>query len=138
MGRGVRDRVVRIPTGTLDSFMWGSYPASLRNVGGSTQVPVCAWNNPRKDTWDIPPPVKLERRDMTYTVSMWRKTQNKQTNKHMGKCTLNLNWNVIMFKLQTLFVDEIYTNVKRVQESFKEDICSRAINEHVKKSNWYD
>jgi hypothetical protein len=25
---------VRIPTGTFDSFMWGSYPASLRNVGG--------------------------------------------------------------------------------------------------------
>jgi hypothetical protein len=24
-------------------FMWGSYPASLRNVGGSTRVPVRAW-----------------------------------------------------------------------------------------------
>jgi hypothetical protein len=74
---------VRIPTGTLDSFMWGSYPASLRNVGGSTQVPVRAWNNARKGTWGLPPPVKLERRDMTYTVSMWRKTQNKQTNKNL-------------------------------------------------------
>jgi hypothetical protein len=31
----------------------------------------------RKGTWGLPPPVKLERRDMTYTVSMWRKTQNK-------------------------------------------------------------
>jgi hypothetical protein len=29
---------VRIPTGTLDSFMWGSYPASLQNVGNSTQL----------------------------------------------------------------------------------------------------
>jgi hypothetical protein len=67
----------RIPTGTLDSFMWGSYPASLRNVGVSTQVPVRAWNNARKGTWGLPPPVKLEHRDMTYTVSMWRKTQNK-------------------------------------------------------------
>jgi hypothetical protein len=64
----------------MDSFMSGSYPASLRNVGGSTQVPVRAWNNARKGTWGLPPPVKLERRDMTYyTVSMWRKTQNKQT-----------------------------------------------------------
>jgi hypothetical protein len=55
--------------------MWG-------NVGGSIQVPVRAWNNARKDTWVLPPPVNLERRDMTYTVSMWRKTQknkNKQT-----------------------------------------------------------
>jgi hypothetical protein len=60
--------------------MWGSYPASLRNVGGSTQVAVRAWNNARKATWSLPSPVKLERRDMTYTVSMWRKTQ-KQTNK---------------------------------------------------------
>jgi hypothetical protein len=59
--------------------MWGSYPASLQNVGGSTQVPVRAWNNARKATWGLPPPVKLERRDMTNTVSMWRKTQNKQT-----------------------------------------------------------
>jgi hypothetical protein len=58
--------------------MWGSYPAGLRNVGGSTQVLVRAWNNARKGTF--PPPVKLERRDMTYTVSMWRNTQNKQTN----------------------------------------------------------
>jgi hypothetical protein len=61
--------------------MWGSFPASLRNVGGSTQVPVRAWNNARKGTWGLPPIVKLERRNMTYTVSMWRKTQNKQTNK---------------------------------------------------------
>jgi hypothetical protein len=72
---------VQILTGTLDSFMWGSYPASLRNVGGSTQVPVRAWNNARRGTWGLPPPVKLERRDMTYTVSMWRKTQNKTKNK---------------------------------------------------------
>jgi hypothetical protein len=27
------------PTGTLDSFMWGSYPASLRNVGGLLMCP---------------------------------------------------------------------------------------------------
>jgi hypothetical protein len=56
--------------------MWGSYPASLRNVGGSTQVPVRTWNNARKG---LPPPVNFERRNMTYTVSMWRKTKNKQT-----------------------------------------------------------
>ena len=27
------------------SFMWGSYPASLGNVSGPTQVPTYAWNN---------------------------------------------------------------------------------------------
>jgi hypothetical protein len=48
-------------------------------VGGSTWVPVRAWNNARKGTWGLPPPVKLERRDMTYTVSMWRKTKKKST-----------------------------------------------------------
>jgi hypothetical protein len=64
---------VRILTGTFDSFMWGSYPA------GSTWVPVRAWNNVWKAAWDLPPPVKLEDRHMTYTLPVWRKTQsNKQ------------------------------------------------------------
>jgi hypothetical protein len=56
----------------------GSYLASLRNVGGSTRVPVRAWNNAQKGTWGLPPPVKLERRQMTYTVSVWRKTKSNQ------------------------------------------------------------
>jgi hypothetical protein len=77
---------VRIPTGTWDSFMWGSYPASLRNVAGSTRVPVRVWYNARKGTWGLSLTVKQERRDMTYTVSMWRKTQNKQTNKNYFYC----------------------------------------------------
>ena len=39
-------------TGTLNSFILGSYPASLplRNVGGSTLVPARASNNAPKDT----------------------------------------------------------------------------------------
>ena len=36
---------VWIPSGTLDSLIWGSYPASLRNIDGSTQMPTRAWNN---------------------------------------------------------------------------------------------
>jgi predicted phosphoadenosine phosphosulfate sulfurtransferase len=78
---------VRIPTKTLDSFMWVSYPASIRNVSSSTQVPVRAWNNARKGTWGLPPPVKLERRDLTYTMSMWRKIQNKQTKHYFNYIT---------------------------------------------------
>jgi hypothetical protein len=38
----------QILTGTLDSFMWESYPARLWNVVGSTHVPACAWNNARR------------------------------------------------------------------------------------------
>ena len=30
--------------------LWGSYPSSLRNVGGSTQEPSSTWNNGRRDT----------------------------------------------------------------------------------------
>jgi hypothetical protein len=83
---------VRIPTGTLDCFMWGSYPASLRNVSVSTQVPVCAWNNVQKSTWGLPPPVRLERRHMTYTVSVWHKTQlNKHIMCYYDKKVLNKN-----------------------------------------------
>jgi hypothetical protein len=38
-----------------------------------------ARNNARRGTWGLPLPVKPERRHMTYTVSVWRKTQsNKQ------------------------------------------------------------
>jgi hypothetical protein len=33
---------VRISPSTLDSYMWGSYPAVLQNVGGSTEMSVCA------------------------------------------------------------------------------------------------
>jgi hypothetical protein len=32
----------------LDSFIRGSYPAILRRVGGSTEVPVCAQNDGTK------------------------------------------------------------------------------------------
>jgi hypothetical protein len=78
--------------GTLDSFMLGSYTASSRNVGGSTQVPVHAWNNAGKGTWGLPPTVKLERRNLTYNVSVWRKTQlNKQTNKESNICKYSIN-----------------------------------------------
>ena len=52
----------------LDSFMWRSYPAILRNIGGSTQVPACAWNNAQRSTWGLPPPVKLESRHITVLV----------------------------------------------------------------------
>ena len=52
---------IRVPKGTLDSFMWGSYAASLRNVGGSTQVPL--WVHP-----DLSPPVKLESRHISICV----------------------------------------------------------------------
>ena len=37
-----RPLLVRILPGTLDSFMLESYPASLLNVGGSTQVTTSA------------------------------------------------------------------------------------------------
>jgi hypothetical protein len=35
----------------------------------------CTWNNSRKGTRGLPPPVKLERRHMTSTVLVWRQTQ---------------------------------------------------------------
>jgi hypothetical protein len=55
-----------------DSFMWGSYPASLR-----TSMVLMKF----KIMHGRAPPVKLEPRHMTYTVLVWRKTQLKQTNK---------------------------------------------------------
>jgi hypothetical protein len=43
-------------------FMWGGLTASQRNVDGSTQVPVRAWNNARKATLGHSPPGRLESR----------------------------------------------------------------------------
>ena len=48
----------RILPGTLESFIWGSYPASLQNVSGSTQVPFYACNSVWRSSWGLPPPVK--------------------------------------------------------------------------------
>jgi hypothetical protein len=51
----------------------------LRNISGSVQVPVSAWNNEWKGTLGLPPPVKLEQLHMTYTVLVDLKPD--QTNK---------------------------------------------------------
>jgi hypothetical protein len=94
---GVRGRVVKFvdfkplaltavgsnPYRDLDSFMWGTYPASLRKVGGPTELPIRAWNNAQRGTCGVPSWVKLERRGMTYTVSMWRETQSNIYRNHV-------------------------------------------------------
>ena len=56
-----------------NSFMWRSYPASLGNV-----EPACAWNNARRGSWGLPPPVKLESHHMTFTMLMQRKIQQRR------------------------------------------------------------
>ena len=80
--RGIHSRVVRVVDleslaphhrgfeswQGLDSFIWGSYLASLGNVGGSIWVPTCAWINAQRITWGLPPTVKLECRHITWTV----------------------------------------------------------------------
>jgi hypothetical protein len=78
-------------------FIWLILQLSLRNGGGSTHVPVRAWNNARKSTWGLPPPVKLERRDMTYTVPMSRKTQNKQTKKKQLSVFIHVYYCLVTF-----------------------------------------
>ena len=86
--RGVRGRVVRvfdllrvtcpsplwvrIPQGTLNSFMWGSFPASLRNVDCSIQV------SARTGIWGLPPPEMLESRYITFTGLVRWKSQPKK------------------------------------------------------------
>ena len=67
------------PTRDFDSFMWGTYLASLWNVGGSTQVPALDWNNAGRGTWSLLPPMKLQSQHITFTVLVWRKnpTQKK-------------------------------------------------------------
>jgi hypothetical protein len=61
-------------TGTLDSFMWGKYPANLWKVGCSTLVPVCAWIIVQKGIWGLPLLVKLECHSFTCTRLVWHTT----------------------------------------------------------------
>jgi hypothetical protein len=60
--------------GTLDSLMWGSYPASIRYIGGSIQVPDRVWYNARESTRGLPPPVKWEsgQRSWSNGVLLWK------------------------------------------------------------------
>jgi hypothetical protein len=83
-------------TGILNFFMLGSYPAGLLHVGGSTQVPICAWNNVWNNTWGLPPPVKLESRNMTYIMLVWRNTKWK----HVAYEALN-ELEIILYFLKT-------------------------------------
>jgi hypothetical protein len=53
-------------------------------------VSVRAWNNARKGTWRLAPPVKLERRHMTYTVSMWRQTQSNKKKRIQQSCLMGI------------------------------------------------
>jgi hypothetical protein len=54
----------------FEFYMGENYPACLRNIGGSTQVPVCAWNNVQRGTLGLSPPVHLEICPLTYIVSV--------------------------------------------------------------------
>ena len=63
--------------GTLVFVISGSYPGSMHNVHGSTQMPACVWNNAQ----GFPLPVKA------WTVAIWpvqcccnlKPKQNKNT-----------------------------------------------------------
>ena len=61
--------------------MWGSYPASLGDVGGSTRVPAGAWNDSRTVTWGLRPPVKtLGNRHINVMYSIGANDTGIQTN----------------------------------------------------------
>jgi hypothetical protein len=69
---------------------------SLWNVGGSTQVPVCAWNNAWKGILGLPLQVKLESCHMTYTMLVWLKTQQQQQQQKNNKKDVNAQWIIIL------------------------------------------
>jgi hypothetical protein len=61
-------------------------PAGFRNVCCFTQVRVRAWHNARQNTLGLPPQVELGRRHMTFTVSVWRKTQTNNATNNKPEC----------------------------------------------------
>ena len=67
-----------IPPRTLKSFIWACYPASLRNVRGSTLVPARNWNNTQMGIWGLPPPINTGKlRYERYCVGMFYETSSK-------------------------------------------------------------
>jgi hypothetical protein len=88
--------------------------------GTSVVLPRCPflpWNNAWKGTWGMLLPVKLERRNMTFTVSVRRKIQSiKQTNFqcllilmlcHVQKTSTVWASSKIILLLKSLFIDTI-------------------------------
>ena len=73
---------VRNDIGLLYFIMSGNYPASERNVGGSTQVPGCVWYNVWSVTQGLPP-VKAWKSlyDLSSDSATYNKT--KQTKKNI-------------------------------------------------------
>jgi hypothetical protein len=69
-------------------FVKGNYPASLRNVGSSFQVPIRAWNNTQRGNWGLPSSVKLKSRLMIYTVLVLCKMQPKQISEWQWHCSI--------------------------------------------------
>jgi hypothetical protein len=85
---------VRIPTGSLDSFMWGRYPASLRNVGGSTQVPIRARNYAQIRAFEV---VLYQ---YSLNVAIWPilcRCDLKKILQHMRVC-VRFCWNLLLYK----------------------------------------
>ena len=78
---------VQIPPGILDSFMWGSYPASLWNVSSSTQTckmqgtpDIFLYNKSHHITftvlvWHKPQPKEKERNSTDHFQTLWKKVK---------------------------------------------------------------
>ena len=81
--------------GTVDTFMWGRYLASLRNVRGSTELPVCAWNVAGRGTLSLSPPVKLESHHITFTLLVWQNPSQNILSRLSSCDTLSLTVNEI-------------------------------------------
>jgi hypothetical protein len=93
---------VRILTEILVSFMWGSYPASLGDIGGSTQMPICAWQLLHGRT-----PVEVFLFQLSWNVAIWPilrlcDVKLNQTNKQIKWNVLFLN--IIIFSLNIIDV----------------------------------
>ena len=97
--------------GTLDSFMWASYPASLRNIGGSTEAHARAWNNAQRGTWGLPPLLKLECYHIIFTVLVKKIFKKVQTEEMHDKNIIN--YLLVSMSRDNLFVYHIclYTDM---------------------------
>ena len=106
--------LVRILTGTLDSFMWRSYPHSLRNICGSTRLLLFACNNSWRSLWGLPLPVKSGKIDIIPLKWRWYLKPN------LDLSTFKLWKNLIIVLLSNNSLKEIKGN--NLKEEFSREI----------------
>jgi hypothetical protein len=104
--------------------------ASLRKVGGSTQVPARPWNNAWRGTWGLPPPIKAGKKiDEKFLAGHIRMTRLECTVAHMGFPAATLNKHIK--KKNHMFIAKFFKNYQSLNNCLLGMISVSQLNDCV-------